>query len=98
MDERFKLFSMDAIKAIVYVAIVAGVLFLSLKKKLNQNVALIVIGLVSLFDLWSVNKRYLNDSNFIDKSFTENPFQTESSELLMQRVGENPNLLSLIHI
>lgn len=96
VDERFKLFSMDAIKAIVYVAIVAGVLFLSLKKKLNQNVALIVIGLVSLFDLWSVNKRYLNDSNFIDKSFTENPFQTESSELLMQKVGENPNLQSLL--
>ena len=52
--------------------------------------------LVSLFDLWSVNKRYLNNENFIDKTFTENPFQTENSELLMQKVGENRNLQTIL--
>ena len=96
VDERFKMFRIDAIKAIVYVAITAGVLFLSLKKKLSQNIAIIVIGLVSLFDLWSVNKRYLNNDNFVDKAFAENPFQTENSDLLMQKVGENSNLQSLL--
>ena len=96
VDERFKMFRIDAIKAIVYVAITAGVLFLSLKKKLSQNTAIIVIGLVSLFDLWSVNKRYLNNDNFVDKAFAENPFQTENSDLLMQKVGENSNLQSLL--
>ena len=95
-DERFKMFRIDAIKAIVYVAVTAGVLFLSLKKKLSQNIAIIVIGLVSLFDLWSVNKRYLNNDNFVDKAFAENPFQTENSDLLMQKVGENSNLQSLL--
>ena len=63
---------------------------------MNQNIALIIIGVVSLFDLWSVNKRYLNDTNFIDKTFTENPFQTENSDLLMQKVGDNANLRSLL--
>ena len=96
VDERFKMFRIDAIKAIVYVAITAAVLFLSLKKKLSQNIAIIVIGLVSLFDLWSVNKRYLNNDNFVDKAFAENPFQTENSDLLMQKVGENSNLQSLL--
>ncbi|MDQ0477378.1 YfhO family protein [Chryseobacterium sp. MDT2-18] len=96
VDERFKMFSVDAIKAIVFVAITAGVLFLSLKNKITQNIAIVIIGLVSLFDLWSVNKRYLNNDNFIDKSFTENPFQTENSELLMQKVGDNANLKSLL--
>ncbi|HPZ24895.1 MAG TPA: YfhO family protein, partial [Kaistella sp.] len=96
VDERFKMFRIDAIKAIVYVAITAGVLFLSLKKKLSQNIAIIVIGLVSLFDLWSVNKRYLNNDNFVDKAFAENPFQTENSDLLMQKVGDNSNLQSLL--
>lgn len=96
VDERFKMFSVDAIKAIVFVAVTAGVLFLSLKNKITQNIAIVIIGLVSLFDLWSVNKRYLNNDNFIDKSFTENPFQTENSELLMQKVGDNANLKSLL--
>ena len=96
VDERFKMFRIDAIKSIVYVGIAAAVLFLSLKKKIGQNIAIIILGLVSLFDLWSVNKRYLNNDNFIDKTFTENPFQTENSELLMQKVGDNKNLQSLL--
>lgn len=97
VDERFKMFRVDAIKAIIYVGITAALLFLSLKKKLNQNIVIIVIGLVSLFDLWSVNKRYLNNQNFVDKAFAENPFQTENSDLLMQKVGDNPNLASLLN-
>ena len=96
VDERYKMFSVDAIKALIYVAITAGLLFLGLKKKINQNIVIIIIGLVSIFDLWSVNKRYLNNDNFIDKTFTENPFQTENSELLMQKVGDNKNLQSLL--
>lgn len=96
VDERFNMFRIDAIKAIIYVGIAAAVLFLSLKKKINQNIAIVIIGLVSLFDLWSVNKRYLNNDNFIDKTFTENPFQTENSELLMQKVGDNTNLKALL--
>jgi hypothetical protein len=96
VDERSKMFNADAIKALIFVAMVAAVLFLSLKKKLNQNIALIIIGLISFFDLWSVDKRYLNSDNFIDKSLAENPFQTESSDLLMQKVGDNANLQSLL--
>ena len=96
VEERLKMFRIDAIKAIIYVAVTAAVLYMGLKKKLSQNIAIVIIGLVSLFDLWSVNKRYLNNENFIDKTFTENPFQTENSELLMQKVGENRNLQTIL--
>ncbi|WP_353146698.1 YfhO family protein [Chryseobacterium sp.] len=96
VDERYKLFRTDAIKAFLYVAIAAAALFLSLKKKLSQNVALIIIGVVSLFDLWTVNRRYLNDDNYVDKIFAENPFQTESSDLLAEKVQANPALSSVL--
>ncbi|WP_223605922.1 YfhO family protein [Chryseobacterium sp. OSA05B] len=95
-EERFKLFRIDAIKALLYVAITAAVLFMTMKKKLSQNIALIIIGAVSLFDLWTVNKRYLNDENYVDKVFAENPFQTESSDLLAEKVQGNPNLESIV--
>jgi hypothetical protein len=96
VDERFKLFRIDALKAFLYIAIAAGALFMVLKQKLSQNIALIIIGAVSLFDLWSVNKRYLNDDNYVDKIFAENPFQTESSDLLADKVQGNPNLESIL--
>ncbi|KQR92565.1 hypothetical protein ASG01_11685 [Chryseobacterium sp. Leaf180] len=96
VDERAKMFRTDAIKALLYVGITVAVLFLALKQKINQNIALVVIGAVSLFDLWSVNKRYLNDSNYVDKNIAENPFQTEGSDYLAEKVGENPNLQSIL--
>lgn len=96
VDERYKMFRTDAIKALLYVAIVAAVLFFSLKKKMSQNIALIIIGLVSLFDLWTVNRRYLNNENFVDAAFAENPFQTEVSDLIIEKVGNNQELQSLL--
>jgi hypothetical protein len=92
VEERFKLFRIDAIKAFIYVAIAAAALLLVLKQKLNQNIALVIIGVVSLFDLWTVNNRYLNYDNYVDKIFAENPFQTESSDLMAEKVQGNPNL------
>ena len=95
-DERARMLRIDAIKAFIYVLITFGVLFLSLKKKLSQNIALIIIGLVSLFDLWSVNKRYLNNDNFVDKTFAQTPFVTENSDYLSGKAGENPQLNELL--
>lgn len=96
VDERFSMFRTDAIKALLYVGITVAVLFFALKQKLNQNIALAIIGLVSLFDLWTVNKRYLNDDNYVDKIFAENPFQTEGSDYLAEKVGDNANLQSIL--
>lgn len=88
-DERFAMFREDVIKALIYVGIVLAVLYLALIQKIKQNIALIVIGLISFFDLWSVNKRYLNDENFVDKTFVQNPFITEVSDYLIDKAGDN---------
>ncbi len=96
VDERFSMFRTDAIKALLFVAIVAATLWLSLNKKISQNLALTVIAAVSIFDLWTVNQRYLNEDNFVDAVFAENPFQTEASELLIDKVGDNRELQGLL--
>lgn len=89
VGERFAMFREDVIKAFVYVGITFGVMFFALKKKINTNIALLVIGVVSFFDLWTVNRRYLNDDNFVDRTFVKNPFITEVSEYLIDKAGDN---------
>lgn len=96
VGKRYEMFRTDAIKTLIYVLIVAGILWLSLKQKINQNIALLVIGLVSLLDLWSVNKRYLNDANYADKAFADNPFITETSDFLTDKASENPYIQGLL--
>ena len=96
IDERYGMFREDSIKAIFYVGTVLGVLFLTMKQKLTQNIALIIIGAVSFFDLWSVNKRYLNNDNFVDKEFVQEPFVTEVSDYLIERAGNNTEAQRLL--
>ena len=96
VGERFNMFRIDAIKALIYVAITFLMLYFSLKKKISQNVALIVIGIVSLFDLWTVNKRYLNNDNFVDKAFAQTPFVTENSDYLSDKAGNSELLNDLL--
>lgn len=96
VGERFNMFRIDAIKAVIYVAITFLMLYFSLKKKISQNVALIVIGVVSLFDLWTVNKRYLNNDNFVDKTFAQTPFITENSDYLIGKAGNSELLNDLL--
>ena len=96
IDERYGMFKEDSIKAIFYVGAVLGVLFLTMKQKLTQNIALIIIGAVSFFDLWSVNKRYLNNDNFVDKEFVQEPFVTEVSDYLIEKAGNNTEAQRLL--
>ncbi len=96
IDERYGMFREDSIKAIFYVGAVLGVLFLTMKQKLTQNIALIIIGAVSFFDLWLVNKRYLNNDNFVDKEFVQEPFVTEVSDYLMEKAGDNTEAQRLL--
>ena len=96
IDERHGMFREDSIKAIFYVGAVLGVLFLTMKQKLTQNIALIIIGAVSFFDLWSVNKRYLNNDNFVDKEFVQEPFVTEVSDYLVEKAGDNTEVQRLL--
>ena len=96
IDERYGMFREDSIKAIFYVGTVLGVLFLTMKQKLTQNIALIIIGTVSFFDLWSVNKRYLNNDNFVDKEFVQEPFVTEVSDYLIEKAGNNTEVQRLL--
>jgi len=65
-----------------FVTISAGILWLFVKEKLNKNYALIILGVVILFDLVSVGKRYVNNKDFqnarqIDKPFVESEIDTE---------------------
>ena len=96
IDERYGMFKEDSVKAIFYVGAVLGVLFLTRKQKLTQNIALIIIGAVSSFDLWSVNKRYLNNDNFVDKEFVQEPFVTEVSDYLIEKAGDNTEVQRLL--
>ncbi|MDR0937761.1 MAG: YfhO family protein [Mediterranea sp.] len=73
-DLRASLVTADAWRS--FFVIVAGcvLLFLYMQRKLKAPVTIAGIALLCLVDMWGVNKRYLDDEQFITKSETANAF------------------------
>ncbi len=68
IQDRISLFRADALRSILFIIVGIGVLWALISKKITQTVGVIIIGLIILTDLWSLDKRYLNDEKFVAKA------------------------------
>lgn len=59
---RMSIFKSDAWRSVIIIAIGGGLLYLFTKKRIKSNVFVILLILLCIGDMWSVNKRYLNNS------------------------------------
>ncbi len=66
-DTREWLLRNDAIRSLFFVAGTAAVLWFSTVGKLKFTPAVMIIAALIVIDLWSVDKRYLNDHSFFPK-------------------------------
>lgn len=67
VQDRKGLLRADAFRSVVFILLGAGVLWLGYIKKLKMGIcAALLTGLV-LVDMWSVDKRYLNNSHFVKR-------------------------------
>jgi hypothetical protein len=75
IQDRKSLYAADLLRSGFFILIVFGVLWLFIKNKLAQNTAVILVGLVMLFDLVLVDKKYVDTTAFVSKQEVEVPFQ-----------------------
>jgi hypothetical protein len=61
-----------------------GILYASINKKINENYSLLVLFLIITVDLWSVDKKYVNEDDFVTKSSISNPFKANIFDLEIQ--------------
>lgn len=62
---RAKILSRDALRSLLFLLAGCLIVFLFYREKLRPKPTLALIILLCLVDLWSVDKRYLNDSKYI---------------------------------
>lgn len=72
-DRKWMLLS-DTLKTLLFVVLTFVTLWFTLKNKLKQRTAILVLAVFVLVDLLTVNKRYLNDTNFTSSSKVDKPF------------------------
>lgn len=71
---RISIFKADALRSFLFIILGAGLLFVYSLKSFNKNYLYAGLGLLILIDLWAVDKRYLNDKNYVSKSSMETPY------------------------
>ena len=81
IEERKALFSQDVLRAFVYVALVAGALWLSTIKKIKSQHAFLIIGTLLIVDLVDISNRYLDRDLFVPPSRVTTPFVKEASDV-----------------
>ena len=74
-EDRMTLLTNDAIRSLVLILITAGALWFFLKAKIKQGTAIAIVAVVILIDLIGVDRRYVNNDDFVQSRIIERPFQ-----------------------
>ena len=74
-DERLNLVRKDAIRALVFILLTAGLIWAVIFNKLKKQYAPFILMVLILVDMVVVNKRYVNNDSFTSKSRVANPFE-----------------------
>ena len=80
-QDRRAIFSEDTIRTLVLVLLSAGVLFMFIKEKLKHQWVIVSFGILIVFDLVSVDKRYVNNEDFTSSINVNKPYQANSADL-----------------
>lgn len=96
MKGREAIFKADAWRSMFIILLGTALLYLYSKGKMKATLTIILIGILTLADLWQVDKRYLNESNFVPKRQLSNPFpMTEADKQILQDKDIHYRVLNL---
>lgn len=94
-EARQAVFTADAWRSFIIVALGFAVLWLLCQKKLNPTVAMIALVVILVGDMYPVNKRYLNSDNFVTPARKTNPFpMTDADRYILQDKDMNYRVLN----
>jgi hypothetical protein len=95
-EMRQAVFTSDALRSFYIILVGTGVLLGFVYGKLKKEYTVAIIFVLCLVDLWTVNKRYLNDEMFVPKSEREAPQQmTQADEQILHDKSLDYRVLNL---
>jgi len=75
----------DVVKFFIYVLLIFALVFLAIKKVINQTILLVGFGVLSMIDLFQVNLKYLKSDSFIEAAENENAFALSPIDIALKK-------------
>lgn len=96
VEDRISIAREDAVRSFLFILVAFGLIWALITRKMSANYVFILLGLAVLIDMWQVDRRYLNNSNFANKNELENHFQPRDVDtFIMADTDPNFRVLDL---
>ncbi|MDT0555076.1 YfhO family protein [Patiriisocius hiemis] len=80
-EDRISIFTSDAIRSLIFILLSATVLFGLLKGKLKEITAISILVVLVAIDLVGVDRRYVNEDDFVRARVMEQPFPKSGADM-----------------
>ncbi|MEM0518759.1 YfhO family protein [Aequorivita flava] len=80
-EDRMSLFTSDAIRSLIFVILTAAVLWFFIKGSLKKGMAIGALCILILVDLVGVDRRYVNEEDFVQARIVDEPFQKNGADI-----------------
>ena len=95
-EVRMSLFTADAWRSFFIILVGVALLWMYVADKLKQVTLIASLALLCLIDMWTVNKRYLYDEQFVEKQVQTQGFQqTETDKMILSDTDLDYRVLNL---
>ncbi|MBR6878855.1 MAG: YfhO family protein [Bacteroidales bacterium] len=81
---RMAIFRKDALRSLLFILLAAIPIFLVGKNKLKPAIAIPILAALVVIDMFPIDKRYLNNDNFISKQKYDKPFTATAADTYIQ--------------
>jgi len=97
MADRQAMLQADAIRSFIFILLASAAIFAALKNKINFSVAAILLVVLVLIDMWTIDKRYLDESKFSRNGKRAHFMQTEADKAVLKDQDLSYRVLNLIN-
>lgn len=90
IEDRIAFAKGDAWRTVLFVLIGFALIWALITRKMKANVVFGILAVVILFDMWQVDRRYLNNANFVPKSTLNAHYQPRDVDTFIM-ADKDPN-------
>lgn len=92
---RIVIFRADAMRSFLFAIVTGALTLLFFRKAITKTVFLALVVMLVTVDMWTINRRYLNNDNFVSRRVAERPFQLRTADHYILQDDEQFRVLDL---